>query len=187
MRYKHLLAAAAVVAVGCSDYPTGTGGGTADGSRYFPQELTGKVTVDEVLGTTGVVLSMPGGATVVLAGPEGERLRQLVGFDVRVRGSWEGSVMPIPDPTYVDDISYRIDDTRSAFLVESFVVLAVEGQPALDGILSEESGRLYLQLDRGEVHWFDDPPAELAALIAKRIWVTGAEAAEEPLRFAEIE
>ena len=75
----------------------------------------------------------------------------------------------------------------SAFSIEEFLVLAVGGRPAMDGVLGQDAGRYYLEpTGGGDVFWFTDAPSEFDANIGKRIWVTGS-AEDPPLTFAAIE
>jgi len=74
---------------------------------------------------------------------------------------------------------------RSAFKVAEFLVLAVGGRPAMDGVLGEEEGRYYLRPTAGDVFWFEEGPSEFDANIGKRIWVTGS-MEDPPLRFGVI-
>jgi len=122
-----------------------------------------------------VALRFEWGELVELTGWEASRLALLDGAKVQLHGTWSSPVSTQPT-----------GDVTSTFSVANFIVLAVGGRPAMDGVLRQDSGRYYLELTSGDdVFWFEDGPAEFDADIGKRIWVTGW-ADHPPLRFGVI-
>ena len=170
MRYAQLLTAAAVlIACGCTESslePSSNPGSV----RFLPptREMV------EIIGTVGVsagatFLHVESGGVVEIVGTEARRLAALSGALVQARGFWSD------------------DDTGGpALQAEVFLVLAVGGRPAKDGLLGEDEGRYYLQISAGDLQWLDNGPSELADYIGKRIWVTGW-AEDPPLTFGVIE
>jgi len=112
---------------------------------------------------------------VDLVGADVPRLVILDGAELQLSGTWISPVLP-PVP---------VAPVRSAFKVAEFLVLAVGGRPAMDGVLGEEEGRYYLRPTAGDVFWFEEGPSEFDANIGKRIWVTGS-MEDPPLRFGVI-
>jgi hypothetical protein len=177
-RVQLLTAAAVLIACGCTESSLGPENQVGAPSATPPQiqlpVITGTV-VTESSRPSAVGLLLDWGELVELVGPEASRLAMLDGVKVQVRGTWTGPLLqPLPG------------DAASVFSVEEFLVLAVEGHPAMDGVLGQEEGRYYLDLTGGDdVFWFEDAPAEFDANIGKRIWVTGS-MEDPPLRFGVI-
>jgi hypothetical protein len=97
-----------------------------------------------------------------LAGPELSRLESVDGADVEVRGTW---------------------DAVGALLVSDFLVRAIDGVEAMDGVLmeiyaydfDEEFIGYGLRLTRTAlVVPLTDPPNGLLEHLGERVWVTGA-------------
>jgi len=130
--------------------------------------ITGTVGVSSV----GTFLRLENGGIVDIVGSEAKRLAPLDGAQVQVRGTWS------------DEIAY--DLVRPALQAEVFLVLAVGGRPAIDGVLQEDEGRYYLRLTAGDVYWFEEWPSDFDAYLGKRIWVTGS-MDDPPLAFGVIE
>jgi hypothetical protein len=174
MKYARLLTAAAVlIACGCAESPTGTKYPVGVGTLPPPPPpreavITGTVGVSPV----GTFLELASGEIVDILGSEAERLAPLAGAQVEVRGFWS------------DDIPY--DPVRPSLQAEIFLVLAVGGRPAIDGVLQEDEGRYYLRLTAGDVYWFEEWPSDFDAYLGKRIWVTGS-MDDPPLTFGVIE
>ena len=174
MKYAQLLTAAAVlIACGCTESSLGPSNPVAVGPvPQAPEQvvITGIVGVSPI----GTFVQLESGQIVDIFGSEAQRLAPLEGAQVQVRGYWS------------NDILY--DAVRPALQAEVFLVLAVQGRPAIDGMLQqdEDGGRYYLQLTAGDVYWFDDAPSDFVAYIGKRIWVTGS-MEDPPLSFGVIE
>jgi hypothetical protein len=119
---------------------------------------------DTLRGTIAVVGSEPatmvalrpvgGGAEVLLEGEPVRELRTLSGVEVRLSG--------------------HAGPGERRFTVRSFSVRAVDGVPAVDGILVADGDALYLRLMGGELRRIAKAPAALRAQVGKRVWVAGA-------------
>ena len=172
MKYAQLLTAAAVlIACGCTDPSLGPSNPAGVRTLPPPPELV------EITGTVGVssvatFLELESGGIVEIVGSEARRLAPLYGALVQVRGYWSYDILE--------------DAVGPALQAEVFLVLAVEGRPAMDGLLGEDEGRYYLQLTAGDVHWFEEGPSDFADNIGRRIWVTGS-MEDPPLTFGVIE
>lgn len=177
-RAQLFIAAAVLIACGCTDSslgPTNVGVPSATPPQIPISVITGTV-VTESSTPLGVILRLDSGELVELVGSEASRLVMVDGAEVQLRGTWT-------DPL----LEQLRNDVTSAFAVEEFLVLAVAGNPAMDGVLGQEDGRYYLHLTGGDdVFWFDDAPTEFDANIGKRIWVTGS-SEDPPLRFGVID
>lgn len=57
--------------------------------------------------------------------------------------------------------------------VLSFAVVAVKGQTAVDGMLADDAGALYLVTADGRWHALAQPPAALRTHIGARVWIVG--------------
>ena len=108
-----------------------------------------------------MVLTTNDGESISLAGAELLRLESVDGADVEVRGTW---------------------DAHAAFLVTDFLVRAVGGVEAMDGVLTtiyaddfdEEFLGYGLRLTRSAfVVQLIDPPNELLEYLGERVWVIG--------------
>ena len=162
-----LIAGLAIALLACTDQqtsPTGPRGITTP----FPAgpsfaEIQGIVEVD---GTTGygVYLRQTDGTTTLLIGGETGRLARVVGTEVRVRGTW---------------------DAPPGLVVESFLVIAVDGRLASDGVLVQTDEGYALQLRDGSLCALPDLPEELMDFIGARIWLTGID--EPPVAFGVID
>ena len=175
MKSAQLLTAAAVlIACGCTEPSFGpvdpAGVRTLPPSPQPPEQvvITGTVGVSPA----GTFLQLASGGIVDIVGSEAHRLAPLDGAEVEVRGSWSADIVYDPD--------------RPSLQAEAFLVLAVGGRPAMDGLLGEEEGSYYLLLTAGDVYWFDEGPSSFDDHIGKRIWVTGS-MADPPLTFGVIE
>ena len=167
---RFLTAAAILMACGCTESPAGPT--YVIGTIPEPQTLTvtGTVLTDSSVSPLAVSLRLDSGELIDLVGSQAQRLATLDGAQVQLRGNWG-----ITDSTPLDsDVS--LDSVRPAFAVDDFVVLAVGGRPAIDGIVGQDEGlgTYYLQLTTGDVYWFEDGTADFEALVGRRIWVTGS-------------
>jgi hypothetical protein len=61
---------------------------------------------------------------------------------------------------------------EAGFAVDSFTVLAVDGQMVADGILEEDQGRLFLRTAKGR-QTLGNPPAQLRSMVGARVWIGG--------------
>jgi hypothetical protein len=174
MTRAHLFTAAAVlIACGCTESSVGPVGQAAS----LPLELSvikGTVVTERSRPPLGVTLRFDWGEIVDLVGAVVPRLVSLDAADVQLSGTWISPGPPV-----------SIGPVRSAFKVAEFLVLAVGGRPAMDGVLGREEGRYYLRPAAGDVFWFEAVPSEFDGNIGNRIWVTGS-MEDPPLRFGVI-
>jgi hypothetical protein len=70
------------------------------------------------------------------------------------------------------DVQGQFDDVE-LLTVESFVVVAVGGQPASDGVLERTEDGYGLRLMTGGVRDIKDPSQELQLHVGDRLWITG--------------
>jgi len=175
MTRAHLFTAAAVlIACGCTESSVGPVGQVPS----LPLELSvikGTVVTERSRPPLGVTLRFEWGEIVDLVGAEVPRLVSLDAAEVQLSGTWISPGSP----------SLSVGPVRSAFKVAEFLVLAVGGRPAMDGVLGKEEDRYYLRPTSGDVVWFEAGPSEFGANIGKRIWVTGS-MEDPPLRFGVI-
>lgn len=176
---RRLAAAAAVVALAAGTGCGGEGGSpgeeappdtlaAAEGAATGAPEETAAAGADTLRGTIAVVGSLPapmvtlrrsaGAPSVLLRGDATESLAGLDGIEVEVRGIL-GAPSALPGPTLE---------------VESFRVRAVEGRPAVDGIVEgTPGGGLRLRVPGGEAIPLEDPPGGIADRIGARVWAVG--------------
>ena len=153
------------------NYPAGV----APPELPAPVVLRGTVEVSSV----GVSLRLlESGELIDLVGSEEPRIAALYGAELQLSGTWIG---PIYSP-----LDIGAGPVKPALAVAEFLVLAVAGRPAMDGLLEQDEGRYYLRLAAGDVFWFEEGPSEFDANIGKRIWVTGS-VDDPPLTFGVIE
>ena len=164
-RARLLTALAVVIACGCTkssvapDESVGVKGG-------FPPELEsirGTVVAAASVLPIQVYLQLGADTRVKVVGPEAHKLVSLDGAEVLLHGKWAGQALPV----FIDE------PVRPPFAIADFVVLAVGGRQAMDGVLGENEGRYYLRLTAGDAYWFEDAPSSFDTYIGKRIWVTG--------------
>ena len=179
MTRAQLLTAAVLIACGCSGASVGPVSPIQAAPPSDSLDITGTVSTDASVSPTGVSMLLASGDMVDLVGTEAQRLTGLGGAEVQLRGTWTTPVEPRLDS------ELGLLAVRPAFAVDRFVVLAVGGREALDGMLEEDEGKYYLQLSRGDVHWFDDVPPEFSSFLGKRVWVTGS-MGDPPLTFGVI-
>jgi hypothetical protein len=178
MTRAHLLTAAAVlIACGCSDSSVGPNNSVGVAPPELPAPVVIRGTVE--LSSVGVALRLlETGELIDIVGSEAPRIGALDGAELQLSGIWTG---PIYSATDSD-----ADPIKPAFAVGEFLVLAVGGRPAMDGVLEQDEGRYYLRLTAGDVYWFEEGPSEFDANIGKRLWVTGS-MEDPPLTFGVIE
>ena len=111
------------------------------------QSLVG--TVDLLRG--GVFLTQAD-ASIRLIGSDADALHSLAGAEVEVRGTNEANVV---------------------FVVSSFSVRVVGGQPAADGILEQTPAGYGLLRADNSLHIIVDPPAQLIQYVGERVWIAG--------------
>lgn len=148
---------AAVVAAGCTGYePSTTTGplsseplvGARVSLRGTPvKNPTGQIT------PSAIVLLESDGTIVGLQGGEVASLVSVLNAEVEIQGIFDGAELD----------------------VESFVVLAVGGLPAADGVLELNGTSYSLRLTTGGRRDVIDPSPALKALVGDRVWVTGAD------------
>jgi hypothetical protein len=167
MKSTRLVVLASVLAsIGCTDSPTYPTVPYTDSAARL-EGILGTVAVNGSYGERSVSLRLSSGEIVQLRGSEAMRLASVDGAEVLVRGFW----IPGDEPQTDDAISWEGDP--QGFEVVEFVVLAVDGQTAFDGVLIEVDGALALQLADGGLRTIDDPPADLMTHLGERVWVTG--------------
>ena len=168
MRRRHLLApVSAVMLFACSEH---SATGPISPANTFPQApsvavMTGVIVVSGSDEAGAIFLKESSGALTMLIGTETDRLASVDGAEVEVRGTW---------------------DAPPGLVVESFTVLAVDGRPAIDGVLVYAADQYALQLADGSLYELADPPEALTSHIGERLWVTGGAAEDEPIQFGVI-
>jgi hypothetical protein len=163
-RARLLTAVAVVIACGCTesvapDESVGIKG-------RFPSDLEsikGTIIADAAAAPVQVYVQVGADERVRIVGSEAHQLVSLDGAEVELHGRWAGQALPV----FIDE------PVRPPFALADFVVLAVGGRQAMDGVLGEDLGRFYLRLTAGDAYWFASAPSEFNAHIGKRIWVTG--------------
>lgn len=71
------------------------------------------------------------------------------------------------------EIVVRGIGNAASFRVNNLLVVRVDGLPALDGVLRQTNGTLFLD-DAAGAHAFGRPPAKLLTLVGARVWITGS-------------
>jgi len=133
--------------------PADTSDRVAPGTGAGRDTARGIVAIVGAAPLTDVVLRTGSGA-VRLAGAQLPQLRRLAGVELWVRGT------PVAAP-------------RPSLEVAQFTVRAVDGVPALDGVLAEDQGRVVLVTADGRRQVLDHPPAQLRDQLGARVWITG--------------
>jgi hypothetical protein len=133
-------------------------GDAAASAPSRPDTLRGTVAVVGSAPMTAVVLRTPAGLAVQLTGEEAGRLRGLGGAEVWVEGA-PGDGQPT-------------SGAGSTFHVRRFVVRAVDGEPALDGVLLRQGDAYLLERVEGGRVAVAEPPDALRALVGQRVWIT---------------
>jgi hypothetical protein len=101
------------------------------------------------------------GSTIGLGGDQTAWLASVIDADVEVRG---------------------VMASYNEMIVERFLVRAVQGRQASDGVLEEDGDAGYaLRLtESGDRVELADAPEELKALVGQRIWITGSDEGSPP-------
>ncbi|MGQ0647974.1 MAG: hypothetical protein ACT4P7_10410 [Gemmatimonadaceae bacterium] len=168
-RRHTLLVASMVAMVACGESPTYPALPYNGGTPAPQVELVGTIEVESGFDQPEIRLVQASGERTLLIGSEAQRLIQLAGADVLVRGGWVGTGLP-----EVEAQALMYWDSAMGLNVSEFVVLAVDGRAAMDGVVIEADGHFALRLSDGTIHTFDDGVMDLAAYVGARIWVTGS-------------
>ena len=163
-RARLLTAVAVVIACGCTesvapDESVGLKGGVPPDL----ESIKGTVIADAAAAPVQVYVQVGADERVKIVGLEAHQLVSLDGAEVELHGRWASQALPV----FIDE------PVRPPFALAEFVVLAVGGRRAMDGVLGENEGRYYLRLTAGDAYWFGDTPSAFDTYIGKRIWVTG--------------
>ena len=163
-RARLLTAVAVVIACGCTesvapDESVGLKGGLPPDL----ESIKGTIIADAAAAPVQVYVQVGADEIVKIVGSEAHQLVSLDGAEVELHGRWASQALPV----FIDE------PVRPPFALADFVVLAVGGRQAMDGVLGENEGRYYLRLTSGDAYWFDDTPSEFDTYIGRRIWVTG--------------
>ena len=164
-RAQLLTTLAIVIACGCTESSVGPDDsvGTKGGVTPDLQSIRGTVVADASALPIQVYLQLGADKRVTVIGGDVQKLVSLDGAEVLLHGKWSGEVLPV----FIDE------PVSPPFALADFVVLAVGGRQAMDGVLGENEGRYYLRLTVGDAYWFEDAPSAFDTYIGKRIWVTG--------------
>ena len=166
MTRAYLLIAAAVL-IACDRTESSVGPNYPVG--VAPPELPTPVVVRGTVEVSsgGVSLRLLESREVIdLVGSEAQRIAALDGAELQLSGTWFGPIYSALDS--------NVGPVKPSFAVTDFLVLAVGGRPAMDGVLEQDEGRYYLRLTAGDVFWFEAGPSDFEAYIGERIWVTGS-------------
>lgn len=93
--------------------------------------------------------------TITVGGAAESDLRRVVGAEVYAEGRRGG-------------------DPLRAWLVDRFIVRAMDGVPARDGILETSGDAIVLRLADGSRSPIVSPPAALRTHVGQRVWLTGS-------------
>ena len=164
-RAQLLAALAVVIACACTESSVGPDDSVGIKGGSFPdlESIRGTVVADASVLPVQVYLQLGADSRVKVVGPEAHQLVSLDRAEVLLHGRWIGQVLPV----FIDE------PVSPPFALSDFVVLAVGGRKAMDGVLGENEGRYYLRLTAGDAYWFGDTPSAFDTYIGKRIWVTG--------------
>ena len=94
----------------------------------------------------------------------------------RLVGSEAGALANVDD---ADVVVRGTFDANPGFVVDEFQVLAMNGRPALDGVLEETDEGFALRLGDGSLRVVPGPSAECAEHVGARLWVTGWEGEDD--------
>jgi hypothetical protein len=133
--------------------------------------------LDTLRGTIAVVGSEPatwvvlrpaaGGAEITLQGDPVHELRRLSGIEVWLEGRAPAR------PGAGGRPARALGPATPGFTVERFAVRALDGIPAVDGVLGVDDDVVYLTLPSGERVRIAHPPAVLRAHTGARVWLAG--------------
>jgi hypothetical protein len=144
-------ASAVVVAVGLAGCrPTPPPAASTPDSAAAPDTVRGTLVLEGAEPMAQAVLRVSGGSVALVDAPRD--LMPLTGADMMLTG-------------------HRLDDGR--FRVAAFIVRAVSGLLAFDGVLTrlQPDGRYGLMLTDSSVHTLRDVPETFRSMIGQRIWV----------------
>lgn len=161
-RYRIALLLAGMTSAGCRDSTVIDPVASAPAAPADPTTFTmrGSITVEG-----GQIKLRAYGSTVRLLGSEARRLRDADGADVLVQA---------------------IDGSVGGLFVRSFTVLAMNGLPAIDGVLEAAGGGYALRPANGSPRQLTDPPSALIQHVGARMWVTG-DVSKEIIAFGLLE
>jgi hypothetical protein len=101
-------------------------------------------------------------------------LRPRAGFPLRLVGELAEEIRPLAGVELWAGGRRTVD---GALEVLRYLVLSVDGVPAIDGILVADTSGVYVETIAGTRHLIPNPPDSLRALPGSRVWVTGDPAA----------
>lgn len=160
MKTMRLFTIAAVASlVACTDSPNTALTGPADESQpVLPTQaiytIAGRISVSGPEGYRVIELGDADGNVYLLVGKEAGALASLDGGDVVARGTF---------------------DANPGFVVQDFTVTAMDGRPALDGVLEVTDAGFALRMKDGSLRVIPGLPSGCAELVGARIWVVGFE------------
>lgn len=127
-------------------------------------------------GTVALVGSEPHPQVVLR--PEGEA-------EVRIMSD---DAAPISRVSGAEVLAFgSFDQPTRRLRLERFVVVSVDGVPAVDGTLREEGDRLVLVTPDGRRFAIGSPPSALRSHVGARVWVSGRDLGGEPEAFGLID
>jgi hypothetical protein len=140
--------------IACHDSPqapTSSTGTTPTAARV--DRVIGVIArADEATFPSSMLLQPSDGPSITLIGLGLWRLARVVGAEVQVDGTWTAG---------------------HRFEMSGFLVVAVGGRPAADGMLVQTDNGYGLRLGNGSYRALIDPPESLIAFVGQRVWVTG--------------
>lgn len=161
MRRPLLLAAATIAVAACAPRH-----GTVEGAPATAADTArGVVAIVGSDPMATLVLQPAAGAVLALEGAAAAPLRTLGGVEVMVAGGRTGARAAAVAPAGAD-----------VFRVDRFVVRAVDGAAASDGVLVEQGGAWSLRLTTGGELRLATVPDALRAHRGARVYVAGADA-----------
>jgi hypothetical protein len=136
-----------VVLLACSDTPT-----SSSFAGPFEEPDDGFRTMSGYVVSPTELLAEDG-SRVPLLGPQTSLLTDLIGAEIRIRGT-------------ADEIG------ATALWIVEFRVLFVDDLPALDGRLEEVEDGFAISHDEGDLVMIGEVPQDLAPHVGKRVWLT---------------
>src|SRR5262245_53919690 len=137
-RTKLLIAAAVLIACGCKESSVGPDEsvGVKGGLTPELESIRGTVVAAAAVLPVQVYLQIGAETRVKVVGQDVHRLVSLAGAEVVLRGNWAGQALPV----------FVHEPVSAPFAMDNFLVLAVGGRQAMDGVLGENEGKFYLRL-----------------------------------------
>jgi hypothetical protein len=150
MRSHRSFSALLVLAtIGCSDTPVSPFRGTVD----LPEPEDGFRTVTGIVVSETELRDYADGSLITLEGPQTRMLSDLLGAEIRIVGT--------------------ADEFAGARLwVIEFRVLAVDGIPAVDGMLDYGEEGFAIRGAEGQATALPEIPEDLMSHVGKRVWLT---------------